>query len=105
VWVEVLTGITGLPASARRSGQAASAGAALLAARAVGIECDLDRLDPLDPEGGAIPPDEDAVGAYRALRARSDRVVTAALGLGLGAAGDTGDLGGVDTGTGGAPCG
>ena len=32
VWLDVLTGITGLPASRRRSGQAASAGAALLAA-------------------------------------------------------------------------
>ncbi len=120
VWVEVLTGITGLPASARRSGQAASAGAALLAARAVGIECDLDRLDPLDPEGGAPRPDDDAAGAYRALRARCERVVSATLGLGLGTSaaaaagagagdtgdtGDTGDGGGVDAGTGGAPCG
>ena len=33
VWIEVLTGVTGLPVQRRRSGQAASAGAALLAAR------------------------------------------------------------------------
>ncbi len=93
VWVDVLTGITGLPASVRRSGQAASAGAALLAARAVGIECDLDGVDPLDPEGGVLRPDDGAAGTYRDLRARSDRVVAAALDLGLGAD------------TGGPPCG
>ena len=115
VWVEVLTGITGLPASARHSGQAASAGAALLAARAVGIECALDRLDPLDPDGGTPRPDDDVIEAYRALRARSERVASATLGLGLGlgasgdtgatgATGDTGDDGGVDAGTGGGPC-
>ena len=39
VWIDVLTGITGLPVDRRRSGQAASAGAAVLAARAVGMEC------------------------------------------------------------------
>jgi xylulokinase len=104
VWVDVLAGITGMPASTRRSGQAASAGAALLAARAVGTECDLDRLDPVDPGGGVPRPDPATVAAYRELRARSDRVVAAALRLGLGVAADagTGDDGLV---AGGASCG
>ena len=47
VWVEVLTGITGRPVPGRRSGQAASAGAALLAASAVGAGFDLDTMDPV----------------------------------------------------------
>lgn len=79
VWTEVLCGVTGLPAHSRRSGQAASAGAALLAARAVGIEVGLDRLDPV---GRRHRPDPEAVRAYRALRERSDRTVAALLPLG-----------------------
>ena len=86
VWVDVLTAITGLPASARRSGQAASAGAALLAARAVGIPCDLDRLDPVAPGRVERAPDPDLAQTYRALRARSDRAVAAVLGLDSGRA-------------------
>jgi len=84
VWADVLTGVTGLPASSRRSGQAASAGAALLAARAVGIGCDLDGLDPADPGAGRPHPDPAAVRDYRSLRGRSDRMVAAALGLAAG---------------------
>ena len=72
VWVDVVTGVLGLPARARRSGQAASAGAALLAARAVGLGCDLDRLDPVDRR---VEPPPGTVQTYRGLRERSDRVV------------------------------
>ncbi len=79
VWTEVLCGVTGLPAHSRRSGQAASAGAALLAARAVGIETDLDRLDPVVRRHR---PDPEVVPAYRSLRPRSDRAVAALLPLG-----------------------
>ena len=46
VWVAVLTGTTGLPARWRRSGQAASAGAALLGSRALGEPWDLDAHGP-----------------------------------------------------------
>ena len=46
-WTQVLTGTTGLPARVRRSGQGASAGAALLGARAVGTPWDLETLDPV----------------------------------------------------------
>ncbi len=88
VWGAVLTGITGLPASTRNSGQAASAGAALLAARAVGIGCDLDRLD---PAGDARSADPGVIGEYRALRATADRVAVAALGLAPGPRDGTGD--------------
>ena len=44
VWRDVLTGITGLPARRRRSGQAASAGAALVAGRAVGLDVRLSTI-------------------------------------------------------------
>lgn len=74
VWLDVLTGITGLPARRRRSGQAASAGAALLAAAAVGIELDLERMDPVDLEAA---PDPAAVDRYLALRARVDGTAAA----------------------------
>jgi xylulokinase len=104
IWTEVLTGVTGLPASARRSGQAASAGAALLAARAVGVECDLDRLDPVDPNLAGRLAGAPVIEAYRALRSRSDRVVAAALGLGCGDGGGLGDADRPGGAVGGAPC-
>lgn len=79
VWSEVITGTAGLPAERRRSGQAASAGAALLAGRAVGIDLDLDRLDPVVD---VRAPDPAVVARYAALRERADRVAHAALDLG-----------------------
>jgi xylulokinase len=80
LWVEVLTAVTGLPATRRRSGEAASAGAALLAARALGMELPLDRLDPVVAE---IEPDPEAAARYRELRADVDRVTGIAVDLGL----------------------
>jgi len=79
VWTDVLAGVTGLPSVGRRSGQAASAGAALLAARAIG-GAGLD-LDHLDPVAHRTEPDPDDVRCYRILRARSDRLATTMLGL------------------------
>ncbi|HEX3982005.1 MAG TPA: FGGY family carbohydrate kinase [Acidimicrobiales bacterium] len=89
VWTEVLTGTTGLPVTRRRSGQAASAGAAVLAARAVGME---SHLDLVDPPGARTDPEPGAVAAYRSLRQGSDRMSAALLGLarGLPPAGDDG---------------
>ena len=78
VWHEVLGGITGLPTVGRRSGQAASAGAALLAARAVGLPLALDAMDPVDRQ--AVP-DADTVRAYRGRRDGADRTASAILGL------------------------
>jgi sugar (pentulose or hexulose) kinase len=77
--------VTGLPSVGRRSGQAASAGAALLAARAVGGAGAAgpagDDLEHLDPVAHRTEPDPEDVRAYRILRARSDRLVTTMLGL------------------------
>jgi sugar (pentulose or hexulose) kinase len=78
VWTDVVTAVTGLPADSRRSGQAASAGAAVLAARAIGVEMDLGGLDPVD---GRIAPDPETVRTYRTLRDGSDRLVSALLEL------------------------
>jgi sugar (pentulose or hexulose) kinase len=86
VWHEVLGGITGLPTTGRRSGQAASAGAALLAARAVGIPFPLDAVDPVDRHS---LPDAEAVGAYLALRPAADRTASAIMGLAGPAPGGT----------------
>ncbi|MGD0311480.1 MAG: FGGY family carbohydrate kinase [Acidimicrobiales bacterium] len=79
VWIDVLTGIAGVPVDRRRSGQAASAGAAVLAARAAGMECPLDVVDPI---GVRTEPEPEAVAAYRSLRGGSDRAAAAVLGLG-----------------------
>ncbi len=78
VWIEVLTGVTGLPVRHRRSGQAASAGAALLAAAAVGIEWGLDDLDPADRR---VDPDPAAVDRYAALCAGAERAAAAVIEL------------------------
>jgi len=78
LWVEVLTSVTGLPATRRRSGEAASAGAALLGARACEIDLPLDRFDPVDAE---IVPDPDAVARYRELAPLAGRVAGAVVDL------------------------
>jgi xylulokinase len=81
VWGEVVTAVTGLPAEVRGSGQAASAGAALLAARALGLPWELDVMDPVDRRIDAEPA---AVRRYRALRPAADRVAASVLALGDG---------------------
>jgi xylulokinase len=55
VCIEVLTGITGLPVRLRRSGQSASAGAALLGARAVGSPWAIDTVDPVVQQHAVDP--------------------------------------------------
>ncbi|HUY21888.1 MAG TPA: FGGY family carbohydrate kinase [Acidimicrobiales bacterium] len=79
VWVDVLTAVTGLAASRRLSGEAASAGAAMVVARAVGSPLDLDRFDPVVAE---THPDESWAERYRALRPRVDEAATAIIGIG-----------------------
>jgi len=76
VWVEVLTSVLGMPATRHRSGEAASAGAALLAGRALGMGLTLDQLDPVE---ALIVPDPAVVDLYRSLRARVDHVAQSAL--------------------------
>jgi xylulokinase len=78
VWLEVLTGVTGLAVTARRSGQAASAGAAVLAARAVDMEFDLDTADPVDRR---VVPDPVAVRCYADGWAQAQRVAAAVIDL------------------------
>jgi sugar (pentulose or hexulose) kinase len=78
VWVDVVGGVTGLPVRRRRSGQAASAGAAMVAARAVGIDYDLDLADPVVDR---VEPDVATAALYAGLRARVDGVAEALIGL------------------------
>jgi sugar (pentulose or hexulose) kinase len=76
LWVEVLTSILGVPAVRHRSGEAASAGAALLAGRALGMGLALEQLDPVE---AVITPDPVAVDLYRRLRPQVEHVATAVL--------------------------
>jgi len=79
VWGEVLTGCTALPARRRRSGQAASVGAALLTAAALGEPWDLDVLNPVV---ACTEPDPATARYYERLRPQSDRLATALVELG-----------------------
>jgi xylulokinase len=79
VWVEVLTGTTGLPSRFRRSGQTASAGAALVAARATGDPWDLERLDPVV---GGGDPDPAVVRRYADLAPRTEQVARSLIDVG-----------------------
>ena len=76
VWVGVLTAVLGVPATRHRSGEAASAGAALLAGRALAMDLTLDQLDPVQ---AVIEPDPEAVETYRRLRPRVDHVAYAVI--------------------------
>ncbi len=84
VWLDVLTGITGLPVRRRRSGQAASAGAALMAAGAVGIDYDLALIDPVIEQ---VDPDPATAATYEGLRGPVDRAVAALIDLDVPSAG------------------
>lgn len=77
-WVTVLTGTTGLPARWRRSGQAASAGAALLGSQALGGGWDLEGMDPV---AGTAGPDADGVRRYAEQTGHADRVAAALVDL------------------------
>jgi sugar (pentulose or hexulose) kinase len=78
VWLDVLTGITGLPVTGRRSGQAASAGAAQLAAAAVGMDVGPELIDPVDLRRG---PEAGSAGRYAELRDHAERVAEVVVGL------------------------
>lgn len=86
VWADVVTAVTGLLGSRRRTAEAASAGAAVLAAAGVGMALDVDAINPVVAE---VAPDAAAVASYRRLRAAADEAAAAVLALGLpGAGGD-----------------
>jgi sugar (pentulose or hexulose) kinase len=76
IWVEVLTSVLGVPAIRQHSGEPASAGAALLAGQAMGMDLTLEQLDPPQP---AIKPDPGAVEVYRRLRPTVDYVAGAVI--------------------------
>jgi xylulokinase len=76
LWVDVLTNILGVPATRRRSGEAASAGAALLAGRALGLNLSLDQIDPVED---VIEPERHLVALYRRQRPRVDHVAYSVL--------------------------
>ena len=76
VWVDILTAVLGMSATRHRSGEAASAGAALLAGKALGMGLTLDRLDPV---AAVIEPDPNSVEVYRSLRLRIDHVAHSVL--------------------------
>jgi xylulokinase len=78
VWVEVVTSVTGLAAARRRSGEAASAGAAVLTGRAIGDAIDIDVLNPVSER---VSPDAVMVAAYRRLRGPAERAAAAGLSL------------------------
>jgi xylulokinase len=87
LWVEIVTAVAGVPGVMRRSPEAASAGAALLAGRAVGVELDVDRLNPVT---AVHEPDPGLVAGYGALSTSAERAAAAVVDLDLGAAGAAG---------------
>ncbi len=76
LWRRVLSGVANRPVVARRRGEAASAGAAIVAGRAIGSELDPDLLDPV--ETNERPFDSDVV-AYADLRMRHEMVARATI--------------------------
>ena len=80
LWVQLLAAVTGRSVVLRRSGEAASAGACLLAGRAVGAPLELDRINPVV---ATTSPDLSLAKRYRDLRPLVDRVAEGVLGLDL----------------------
>jgi xylulokinase len=76
LWPAVLGAVTGLSATRRRSGEAASAGAALIVAKAVGKSIDLEVMDPVVDE---LVPDRDAVASYVQVRPAADAVAASMI--------------------------
>jgi xylulokinase len=81
-WVGIVTAVSGVPGVRRASADAASAGAALVTARAIGRALDLDAVNPV---AEVVTPPPGMVATYRRLRPSSD----AALAAGLSVAGFT----------------
>jgi sugar (pentulose or hexulose) kinase len=75
LWPEVLGAVTGLTTRRGRWGEAASAGAALLAARATGVEL------PHDGDVIDTTPDPALVAEYAALRPAHDAAAAAVIEL------------------------
>ncbi len=78
LWRRVLSGVASRPVIVREHGEVASAGAAIVAGRALGLQLDADRLDPIAQR--VRPYDSDIV-AYADLRMRHEMVARATLDL------------------------
>jgi xylulokinase len=78
LWRRILAGVSNRPVIARRHGAAASAGAAIIAGRAIGLDLDPDRLDPVQEH--EHPFDSDVV-AYADLRMRHEMVARTTIDL------------------------
>jgi sugar (pentulose or hexulose) kinase len=77
-WPEIVTAVAGVPGIVRRWRDAASAGALVVTARALGRTLDLEEFNPVT---SVVEPAPELVAAYRALRAVSDGAVAAGLSL------------------------
>jgi sugar (pentulose or hexulose) kinase len=77
-WPQILAAATGIPAVGRRSGLAAAAGAALIGASAIGLDFDLDTIDPAMPQ---VVASTEMLERYKVLRRLNDKAVQAALSL------------------------
>ena len=78
LWRRVLSGVSSRPVVARPHGEVASAGAAIVAGRAIGLQLDADRLNPSTMR--EHPFDSDVV-AYGDLRMRHEMVARATIEL------------------------
>ena len=79
LWQGIITAVTTLTGGLRRSAEAASAGAAVLAGRGAGFPVDIDLIN---PEVAEVRPDPAAAECYRRLGPVVDRVAEAVIGLG-----------------------
>ena len=77
-WPEILGAVTRLTTVRRRHPDAASVGAALLAATEAGVDLGVDDLNPVVEEAD---PDPELVAAYAGLAARADSVASALVQL------------------------
>lgn len=77
-WAEIVTAVAGVPGAVRASREAASVGALLLVARALGRPADVEAVNPVT---GVVCPSPSDVAAYEEPRAVSDAAVAAALSL------------------------
>jgi sugar (pentulose or hexulose) kinase len=80
-WTEILAAVTGLPVRRRRSGEAASAGAALLVQHTTGVAFGFG-VDASDPIGTGISPEASMVHCYASLRPDVDAATAAVIELG-----------------------
>lgn len=78
LWRRILSGVSNRPVIARHHGASASAGAAIIAGRAIGLDLDPDRLDPVQQR--ERPFDSDVV-AYADLRMRHEMVARSTIEL------------------------